>query len=95
VRDLADTDLTAALAESDAPVLILQGSEDAWTSPESARALVQQLPAARAGSVTLRMLDGVDHHLADPAGQRPLAPDALAALFQWLAGLPARSPAGE
>ncbi|HHX63911.1 MAG TPA: hypothetical protein GX702_03365, partial [Chloroflexi bacterium] len=41
------------------------------------------------GNITLRLLDDVGHGLADPTGERPLAPAAVEALFEWLDALPA------
>ncbi|MGI5917243.1 MAG: alpha/beta hydrolase family protein [Anaerolineae bacterium] len=89
LHDLADTDPSVILTRSDAPILLLQGMQDEWTPPEGAAALLQSLPIARRGNITLRLLDDVGHGLADPTGERPLAPAAVEALFEWLDALPA------
>jgi predicted esterase len=82
LREQAAFDLFAVLAQSNQPVLLLHGAEDAWTPQAGALALSQRLQARGRAAITLSVLPGVgeDLGLTDEA-TASLAPDAV---LVWL-----------
>ncbi len=96
LQDHARYDPRRVAARVRAPVLILQGDTDFQVSPErDAEALAAAFAAAEHPDATLRRFPGLDHlfkrtpgkrsTLADYALERPVAPEFLAALGDWIA----------
>ncbi|MHB1318577.1 MAG: alpha/beta hydrolase family protein, partial [Anaerolineae bacterium] len=55
----SEVDIQASLLQAGVPVLVLHGSEDAWTPPDGAARLVESVREAGATTVTYREIDGV------------------------------------
>jgi uncharacterized protein len=93
-RWLQDRDPLPVAARVRAPALILQGGTDRAVAPDSASMLAEAMRAGGNARVTVRMLEGVNHHFQrDAVGARDgydrlpvqaLAPEALDAMGQWL-----------
>ena len=84
LKEKADLDLSAALARSQAPVLLLHGQGDVWTPVEHAYALQEGLAAAGIQHVGLEVFEGLGADLGGDEAEGVFAPDVEESLFAWL-----------
>lgn len=76
LEDAERTDILAAVAAIEAPLLVMHGEADGVVPPEHARAI----EAAASGPVTLKMFPGVSHRFEEPDALEGL----LVTLERWL-----------
>jgi len=86
LRDQANTDLYAALSQTETPVLLLHGQADPWTPVEGARVLQQRLSQVGA-PVELSVFEGLGRDLGGDGRERAFAPAVEEAIFSWLQGV--------
>jgi pimeloyl-ACP methyl ester carboxylesterase len=84
LKERTTTDLSAILPQARGPVLLLQGDQDAWTSPAGAQALLGQLQGAGARNISLQVFAGLGHDLGTETHARALAPEVEDAVLAWL-----------
>jgi len=67
-KDALARDLLQPLKEIEAPVLVMQSSDDKSVDPERTRQEIEQIIASGATKVTLKMMPGLDHGFRDASG---------------------------
>lgn len=87
LMEQANTDLSDALAQARAPVLLLHGEEDRWTPVVDAQALATELQSA-GRDVTWMSFPGLGSDLGGESAQGFLAPEVERAVADWLEALP-------